>query len=465
MDQILEIAEALAADRATKYLPIVVALSFFIGLVVVALVRTKDAVNSDSCSTTIFINLEVHSIAFSALFFWLIPAVFLGSVIGVSQTEERIRCILERFHRDLEREFEELAKERKRLESFVGNDWDRVFNGGLYSWRPLHWYYESSREPDTVNYHLVNSAQNSSSNPASNGFQSPGPAPYQRAPNYEAVVHEQSETSMAPSPPSTKAPFTRHHPHHQNYFKKWWNYQKVAPYLIVLIPTLAGTSTSGRVPPEGWNPRVNGQVCGIFIPWLISVQLDFILDQLFSQSAETREKLFWKFPWWKHEKRTRLFTVMYIKDVAATLVTIVYTLFTILGSLNRCSCWMSDTTGLVLPQQPDVDEILRHRLNVDYPAFIFSGIAIELLVVPFCVWFKYSDALRVFVQRDDGKSNWKWYWKVVRKMLDWQRRLGRGDKYLKKASTMVLNDPRGADWNGTELRDLRTTNGQGQGLR
>ena len=403
MNLILEIAEALAADRATKYLPIVVALSFFIGLVAVALTRTKNAVHSGNYNTTLFINLEVHSVAFSALFFWVIPAVFLGSVIGVSQTEERIRRILERFQRDLERDFKELTAQPEQSRSFIGNDWDRVFSGGLYSWRPLYWYHESSREPDAVNYHSVN-----------------------RAP----------QTSSRALP-------RKHRPKLQSYVKEWWNYHKVAPYLIVLIPTLAGTLTSGRVPPEGWNCRVDFEVFTIFIPWVISAQLDFVFDHLFSHSAETREKLFWKIPWWKHEKRTCLFTIMYIKDVVVTLVTIGYTLFTILGCLNKCSCWMSDTTGLVLPQQPDVDKILRHRLNVEYPALIFSGIAIELLIVPFCVWYKYSDALRVFVQRDDGKSNCEWYWKAVRKMMDWKRRLWKSGKYVKKAPTLEPNDPRG----------------------
>ncbi len=416
--------------------------------------RTRDAVNLDNCNTTIFINLEIHSIAFSALFFWVIPAVFLGSVIGVSQTEVRIRRILERFHGDLQDDFEGLEEERNQLRAFVGSDWDRVFKGGLYSWRPLHWYTESSGEP-------VNSAQSSSSNPASAGSQNPEPAPYPPTPIRETVGNEQSETLTAPSQPSTEAPFSRDRTQKQNYFKKWWNYQKAAPYLIVLIPTLAGTLTPGRVPPEGWNCRVHVQVLTVFLPWVISAQLDFVLDHLISQSNKTEKKILWIFPWWEHEKRTRLFTVMYIKDLAATLVTIMFTLFTILGSLNKCSCWMSDTAGLVLPQQPNIDEILRHRLNVDYPAFIFSGIAIELLVVPFCVWFMYSDALRVFVQRDDGESNWKWYWKAVRKMSNWQNRFGRGDRYTTRVSTMSPDDPRDADTSGTELINLH----QGYRLR
>ena len=406
MNEILQIADSLAADRATKYFPIVIALSFFIGLVVVALVRTREAVDSckdaldpDTCIPKIFINLEVHSVAFSALFFWVIPAVFLGSVIGVSQTEERIRRILKRFHDDLEKDFEELAEERDELRKFVGNDWDRVFNGGLYSWRPLYW-------------HPVQSSFN--------------------------------------------APANNQRPKHQKFFRKWWSYQKVVPYLIVLIPTLAGALTSYNVPPEGWNCRVKGQVYGIFIPWVISAQLDFILDHLhpIPQASETqgkRKTLFWKVPWWEHEKRTRLFMVMYIKDVAVTLVTIMYTLFTIVGCLNKCSCWMSDTTGLVLPQQPDVNDTLRRRLNVDYPAYIFSGIAIELLVVPFCVWLKYYDALRVFVQRDDGQSNCEWYWQVLRKIKQWRRRFGGGNKHMRKAPTI---DPQEAERNMTELRNL-----------
>ena len=61
-------ADALAADRATKFLPIMVAQGFFIDAVTIAIGRTVSAAVASS-STSIFIKVEAHSIAFSALYF------------------------------------------------------------------------------------------------------------------------------------------------------------------------------------------------------------------------------------------------------------------------------------------------------------------------------------------------------------------------------------------------------------
>ena len=100
MRKIQKSADALAADRATKFLPILVALAFFVGSVGIALSRTRSAASASS--TTSFINIEVYSVALSALYFWIIPAVFLSSVIGVSQTENTIPRILQRFQPNLD---------------------------------------------------------------------------------------------------------------------------------------------------------------------------------------------------------------------------------------------------------------------------------------------------------------------------------------------------------------------------
>ena len=86
-------AELLAADRATKFLPIVAAQVIFIGAIAIAFAKTA-ASDANSPNPTVFINVEAHSIAFSAQFFWVIPAVIMASVIGVSQTEHAIPRIL-----------------------------------------------------------------------------------------------------------------------------------------------------------------------------------------------------------------------------------------------------------------------------------------------------------------------------------------------------------------------------------
>lgn len=82
----LECASHLAADRSTKFLPVIVAQAFFIGSVVVAIIRTKSLAEGPNPQT--YIDIETYSIGFTALYFWVISAVTLTSVIGTSQTAQ-----------------------------------------------------------------------------------------------------------------------------------------------------------------------------------------------------------------------------------------------------------------------------------------------------------------------------------------------------------------------------------------
>ena len=92
-------ANSLAADRSTTILPVIFAMVFYVATVATAVGRTISATNAES--NTVFIHVEAHSLEFSAQFFWILPAVFLGSVIGVSQTENAIPHILSHFRKDL----------------------------------------------------------------------------------------------------------------------------------------------------------------------------------------------------------------------------------------------------------------------------------------------------------------------------------------------------------------------------
>ncbi|KAL8671115.1 MAG: hypothetical protein Q9168_004384 [Polycauliona sp. 1 TL-2023] len=96
-------ARALAADRSTKLLPIIVAEFLFIRAIAVAMGKTTSSAKNTASSDTVFVNVEAHSVAFSALYFWILPAVFMGALIGVSQTEDAIPRILRRFQIDLDR--------------------------------------------------------------------------------------------------------------------------------------------------------------------------------------------------------------------------------------------------------------------------------------------------------------------------------------------------------------------------
>ena len=145
MTAVRQTGRALAADRSTKFLPIIVAQTFFIAAVAIAMFRTKSAAGHGALSGTVFINIEAHSIAFSALYFWIIPAVFLSAVIGVSQTEAAIPRILRRFQVDLDRLNSSVIVQMPN--NCLEQEKRRVFSGGVYSWQPSKRQVASSLLP------------------------------------------------------------------------------------------------------------------------------------------------------------------------------------------------------------------------------------------------------------------------------------------------------------------------------
>ena len=235
MKAVRQTARALAADRSTKLLPIAVALIFFIAAVGIAIFRTAAAAKNSATSDTVFINVEAHSIAFSALYFWIIPVVFLSSIIGVSQTEAAIPRILRRFQVDLARmalpenvtlpqecvddDGLVLAKRIKLLNECLIDNQKRVFHGGIYSWQPSN---------------------------------------------------------------QVKASRTR----------SFWRIRGLLPYSIVILGTMTGVLVSSLVPPEGFDCRHYAEL-GICAVWILSAQADRLLKHLWSQDSKKRNTLFW----------------------------------------------------------------------------------------------------------------------------------------------------------------------------
>ena len=330
MTAIRQTGRALAADRSTKFFPIIVAQAFFIGAVGIALFKTKSAAGANASSDTIFINVEAHSIAFSALYFWIIPIVFVGSIIGVSQTEAAIPRILKRFQVDLDRL--KLSKEMEMPNECLVDNEQRIYHGGIYSWQP-----------------------------------------------------QMSNSSTT-----------------------YWTVYNVLPLLVVIVATVTGLLVTGYVPPDGWECRSWGELL-ISSGWFLSAGFDIII------------KYFW--PLNNNRTQSKLFWTMLIKDSVATAATMGGIIAIQLGIFNRCGCYTnSGRTGLALPQMPDVAETLFRRLSTAYPAITFTGIAIELVVIPVSLCIRYIDALRIFVQRDDRRSNAAWLWRLVK----WFERLNLG---------------------------------------
>ena len=313
----------LAADRSTKFLPIIVALIFFIGAVAIAIFRTAAAAGHNALSGTVFINVEAHSIAFSAQYFWIIPAVFLSSVIGVSQTEAAIPRILRRFQGDLDRlNLPTKVHMPSRCLKDPREDKRRIFHGGIYSWQPSKWQYKS--HPPDFSHALLS-------------------------------------------------------------------------YAILILSTGTGMVVSGFVPPDGFNCRHFGQLF-IWTAWIISAQADLLLNYMWPLSSNKLNNLFW---------------MTLVKDLLITVATMGGIVVSQLGFFNRCSCYTRlGRTGLALPERPNIAQTLLERLHSTYPAVTFSSIGIMLVMVPLYLDYRYRDALRVFVQRDDRRSNREWLWRA-----------------------------------------------------
>lgn len=371
-------ARALAADRSTKLLPIIVAETLFIGAIAIALGKSASGARKTASSDTIFINVEAHSTAFSALYFWILPAVFLGALIGVSQTEAAIPRILKRFQADLDRlllsdqyklpdpslDEVRLALPGKvdSLNKCLMQDPVRIYHGGVYSWQPFKWQPKETTQSTTS-----------------------------RSGSLDTRSRLEIVTKL------------------QQHIKRSRIYN-ILPYIAVSIGTATGVIISSLVPPGGFVDcrRITELLVGL--TWIISALLDVLLIHLFPLKSGKATWLFWS---------------TFIKDLLMTIVTVGGGIIvTVIGVFNRCVCYTNwGRTGLALPQRPDLAELLMYRLDKVYPAILFTSIGIELLLIPLFICLRYRLALRVFIQRDDRTSNAVWLWELHRKGIAVRRSL------------------------------------------
>ena len=357
---------ALAADRSTKFFPVFVAELFFIGTIGIAFGRTESA--AEGPNPTTYINIEAHSIAFSALYFWLIPAVLLASVIGVSQTENAYPRILRRLHEEIENKFphwEEKHWDKSLPKNHVtSGDVERrpdapirECSGGIYTWQP------TGAQP-TMGAKRIPVTQDPIINPPPHGF---------RSRSWRALV---TFTSLRRG---------------SSTFPNW----------IVFAGWLTAVLISLFIPPVGIECRQCGE-SAVYVAWLVSFLLDFIR-------------------WGSHHKRQFYFT--FVKDSLVTIATMGGIVATQFGICNRCNCYtLWGKVGLELPEVSWVAGTLVNRISTVYPCIAFLCIGLELLVFPAIVLRQYGDAARVFLQRDDEASNMSpWHW-----VLDlWEKVKGR----------------------------------------
>ena len=369
-------AELLAADRATKFLPIISAQIIFIGAIAIAFAKTAAAAGSNSLAPTVFINVEAHSIAFSALYFWIIPAVIMASVIGVSQTEHAIPRILGRLQEDLERVF---PSKFKLPNDYIHDKLGRVVKGGIYSWQPADGL-KPSHPSVTAMYQ------------GDDGFEASRSNSYKSIP--QVVIHT-PDTPLTPITPV----ISRSHLYTSTKRKL------MSPGLFALLVVLAATGTgilvSFLVPPEGFDCRHVAQLL-ITVLWLVSALADFLLQYLVPARNGHHKMRFW---------------FVFSKDLVSTVVTVGGVMYAHVGVFNRCSCFTNwGRTGLALPAMPHVKSILAWRIEHTYPAITFSGIILQLVFIPVFVLVYNRHAVRVFLQSDHGSSNAGWLWKMTHRV-------------------------------------------------
>ena len=334
----------MAADRTTKFFPVIVAEAFFIGTVGIAFGRTEAA--AEGPNPTTFINIEAHSIAFTALYFWLIPAVLLASVIGVSQTENAFPRILRRLQEDIQNKFP-LWTTSLPNDHLTSDDVDsrldaplRERSGGIYTWQLIE-------ARPTMNSHTISVISTPGMSSPSRGF---------RSRLCRAIARLASPKRGS----------------------------STLPHIIVLSRFLTAFLISLLIPPLGFECRHIAQIL-IYVTWLISFLLDFV-------------------PWGIHHKWRFYYT--FIKDILLTIATMGGIIATQVGVFNRCNCYtLWGRVGLALPEIGWVAGTLVHRISTVYPAIAFVCIGFQLIVFPAIVLWQYGHAARVLLQRDDEASN------------------------------------------------------------
>ncbi|KAK3171746.1 hypothetical protein OEA41_003830 [Lepraria neglecta] len=216
-------------------------------------------------------------------------------------------------------------------------------------------------------------------------------------PSYKSVSQDPSQPSLAEHvedvPAISEQPDLSGPPPHGF---RTTAYQTIPSCLIVITGAVTGMIISALVPPDGWDCRHWGKIMILFA-WLLSAALDSLLNYLLPLN---------------HGHQTLFFWVTGLKDLLIAIATMGGIITTQIGVFNRCSCYtLWGKTGLALPQMPEVATVLRHRLSTVYPALIFVCVGIQLLLIPLFICVRYRHALRVFLQRDDAKSNAARLWK------------------------------------------------------
>jgi vancomycin permeability regulator SanA len=122
--------------------------------------------------------------------------------------------------------------------------------------------------------------------------------------------------------------------------------------------------------------------------WVVSFLSDAVFERLLR-----RHVIFWPVFW---------------KDMIFSLITIAIIILVQWGILNRSVCWSQwGSTWVHLPQIPEVKTDLMYFIRHTAPWVVAAALVFHLMFCIVVAW-RYWDAIRIFIQRDDGMSNVIW---------------------------------------------------------
>ncbi|KAK0663926.1 hypothetical protein QBC41DRAFT_284259 [Cercophora samala] len=373
--QIKKAADMLAADRATYVLPIFIAQFVFITSISAAFWRVIGVFPQDGEWT----NVEAYSIAMSAPFLYMVPAVFLSAIIGVSQTERSVVRVLNDLGEKLMRvrweasvaargDVEDGARgtaRDSRVASPASSETAKDESPGSEQWL-LPSYVGPPSSPETMTITSTETVEKE---------QVEVPVVVEEQPIFQRVCHG-GIYGWRPEILTARM------------IRKTWHHVALAAALVV-VSVVVASWISWRVPPEGFDCRNAGQAA-LLAMWLLS----FVLDGVFAYYMERWDHLESGKGYW--------YEAVFIKDFIVGWAAVVMILVVQVGIFNRCDCFsLWGKVPVALPQIPEVAAVLMHRISFEWPAVTFGWIAIELAICAL-IWWGYRDAFNVYNQEDGG---------------------------------------------------------------
>ena len=229
---------------------------------------------------------------------------------------------------------------------------DRIWKGGIYSWQPESGWFPAYRANQNARKEVENDEN-------------------------RTTFNEQAQEILLQTWPH------------------------LVPYTSFAAAILTGMGVSFAVPPLGWSCRSQGELI-IATIWISSYLLSVLNRFIFN-----REALF-GFTFVKDTMAKKLFVITFVKDLLAFLGTMAMVTAIQFGIYNSSRCYTKyGTEGLALPQQDATNHTLQAGLGVggSYTVIVTFGVLVQLVIIPMLLLWRYYAAFRVFLQRDNGTSN------------------------------------------------------------